>query len=157
MLFQIWNWIWISLMKTQIKQKNRWQTYITFILVRRTNITLEMASSLFHKHTSFIHEQLRSVIHINFSWERDLAKCNSRFVTRCSSFWSSRTSDPALSHLPCWRTYSLHARSMWQTYICLLLFVWSFGWPSPFANPCGLLSYRQLLLNLLHVLRYSQT
>jgi len=123
-------------MKTQIKQKiddkhilpsfsfdkPTLSYYISdvFIIVSQTRI--------------FVHEQLRSLIHIIFYQKRGLAKHNPRFVTCRSSFWCSQTLDSALTRFSSRRTYSLHVRSLWQTYICLLLFVWSLGRPSPFAT-----------------------
>jgi hypothetical protein len=128
MLFQIR--IRVSLMKIEIKQKID-DKYIlhsfsfnepTFELLHLSYYIRDVF--IIVSQTHIIHTwATKAVIHINLSWERGPVKCNLRFVTACSNFWSSGTSDLALSHLPCWRTYSFHARSLWQTYICLLLFV----------------------------------
>jgi len=80
----------------------------------------------YHSHYSCIHG---STYHLR------RVTNNLSFVTLfpCrSSFWFPRTFDLALSQFPCWRMFDLHVRPRWQTYIYLLRFVWTEGWPSPF-------------------------
>jgi hypothetical protein len=147
-------------MKTQIKQKiddkHILHSFLfdeltlsycisdVFIIVSQTQIIRTWATKVIH-------------IYIIFYQKRGMAEHNPRFVTCRSSFWCSRTSDPALTRFPSWRTYSIHACFLWQTYMSAIVCLKSWSTFSFRHQSCAFLSCCQLLLNLLHVLKYSQT